>query len=209
MNIVEMNTDISFLVLENVYSQQQINSIWKELEIFVDKDIFLDPEQSGTARYDDGTPMKKNKAVFVDQIYSQEFRHMSSIISYPEQVLLNAEVKNMMQNVHPAFGTIFAANQHSTLVSYYESTDMYDFHFDYAAYSTLSYFFKEPQKFSGGEIVFRVNEEILEIPVKNNMSIIFPSSYYHKVNPIVMEEKDMGKGLGRFCISQFLGVSLN
>jgi len=208
MKKIDLDVKFDVLVLEDVYTEHQIVSIWKELDTFVEKDIFLSPDESGSAKYYDGKNKKKNRSVFIDEVYTKNYRGLSSVLTYPEQNLLSTDVKDMMAEINPCHGIFGLANQHSTLVSYYEKSDSYDFHHDLSAYSTLSYFFREPKSFTGGEILFKVNGEILELPVKNNMAIIFPSSYNHKVNEVDMNEDDLNKGLGRFCISQFVGISL-
>ena len=64
------------------------------------------------------------------------------------------------------------------------------------------WFFKEPKKFTGGNLILKDFD--LEIEVKNNMVIYMPSIYVHEVTPIVMDEKD--RGYGRYSMSQFLFV---
>ena len=42
------------------------------------------------------------------------------------------------------------------------------------------------------------------ITVENNKMILFPSSFTHGVTEVTMENSDVGKGYGRYCLSQFL-----
>ena len=208
MKIKNIETSFDLLVLEDVYDDNQTSEIWKELEMLIKSNALLPPELSGSAEYDDGSYKKKNKSLFLDFVYQENYRFLSPILKYTEEILLSPEIKDMMEKINPAHGILKVANQHGTLVSYYEKEDAYDFHTDNSAYSTLSYFYKEPKSFLGGEIVFDVNGEVVEIPIQNNMSIIFPSCYRHMVKPIKMKEEDLNKGLGRFCISQFIGINL-
>ena len=66
----------------------------------------------------------------------------------------------------------------------------------------ITWFYREPKKFTGGNLRFPLFD--MEIECKHNRVIVFPSSIYHGVDKIGMEEKDMGKKLGRFAMSQFL-----
>jgi Rps23 Pro-64 3,4-dihydroxylase Tpa1-like proline 4-hydroxylase len=208
MKIIDIDKNFEIVVLEDVFSEKEIKEIWQEIELIYNNRLLQDPQFTGSGVHENGLLKKKNKALFVDFIYSNEYRIMSPILKYTEKRLLSSEIKNLLIQKNQAFKTIDLTNQHSTLISYYENQEFYDYHYDESAYSTLSYFYKEPRSFDGGEIVFKVNGKVLEIPIKNNMSIIFPSFYEHKVNTIFMEEKNLNKMLGRFCISQFLGISL-
>ena len=93
-------------------------------------------------------------------------------------------------------------SEYSTLVSYYEDTDYYKSHRDDVLITALSYFFVEPKKFKGGEIIF--TDFNLRFEVTNNTTIVFPAHIMHEVSEISLNEKDKGKGLGRFCMNQFV-----
>ena len=83
-----------------------------------------------------------------------------------------------------------------------EDGDFYLPHVDASVYTVISYFWKEPKKFTGGNL--KLKDFDIEIEVKNNMVIYMPSVYVHEVTPIVMEEKSLG--YGRYSMSQFLFV---
>ena len=93
-------------------------------------------------------------------------------------------------------------SEYRTLISYYEDTDYYKSHRDDVLITALSYFFVEPKKFKGGEIIF--TDFNLRFEVTNNTTIVFPSHIMHEVSEISLDEKDKGKGLGRFCMNQFV-----
>lgn len=200
--------DIDILVIEDVFTEKEQSAIWNELSMIVKNNILLPPDQTGSARYENGSIKKKNSAIFLDELYTGYGRNISPIIKCTENLLLQ-ESKDEFQKANNFFGMMKKANLHFTLVNYYENSDHYDFHDDDCAFTILSYIFKEPKKFSGGNITFKENEdaEEIEIEVRNNMSIVFPSFYQHKVDRVIMEREDMNKMLGRFSISQFLYIS--
>ena len=68
----------------------------------------------------------------------------------------------------------------------------------------MTWFFKEPKKFEGGDLVFTEFGEIVKC--ENNKCIVFPSTLFHEVPAVEMKEEDMGKGLGRYCMSQFFYI---
>lgn len=208
MHIAQIDVPFDILILQNVYSDYEKERILSELEIMYLSNALQDPESSGTAVYDDGTPMKRNKALFLDNVYNQDYRFISPVLSYSESRLLSHEVKNEMYKINPSHGILFNATMHNTLVSYYENFDHYDFHKDASAYTFLSYLWKEPKKFSGGDIVFNINDQKFLIEIQNNMAIIFPSCYSHSVTEVKMEKENLGKMYGRFCITNFIGIGL-
>lgn len=208
MNIFSIeNTEI--VVLENVFLKNEIEDIWKELEIYSSKNIFLDSNKTGSAKNSEGSVQSKKSGIFLDSLYSNDGRNISSILSYTENNLLSLETKQYLQEANNIYGMLKNANCHFTLLNYYENSDYYDFHIDKSVFSILTYIFKEPKNFSGGNIIFKKNKqsEEIEIEVKSNISIFFPSFYLHKVTPIQMNENDSGKMMGRFSIAQFIHIN--
>jgi predicted 2-oxoglutarate/Fe(II)-dependent dioxygenase YbiX len=65
----------------------------------------------------------------------------------------------------------------------------------------LIWFYKEPKKFEGGELLF--TEKEIKIDLKHNRMILFPSHFLHEVKPIKMKE-EFDKGYGRYSITKFI-----
>ncbi len=208
MDIQKITDVAEMLIIKNVFSEKELSEMWDEIRYYYNRQFFYPPELTSPALYEDGTPMKKNIAVFIDTIYNDDSRSISAVMEYTEKKLLSTEIKNCMQDINPVHGIFKNANRHFTLLNYYENSDHYDFHIDADAYSTLTYIYQEPKRFSGGEIVFRVRDNEIKIEIENNMSIVFPSCYEHKVLPVVMEKSDEGKMLGRFSIAQFVSIGV-
>lgn len=206
---VDIDFPYDMLVLDDVYSEEQQGYMWSELEFLYSSDKFLEPADTKSAKYDDGTLKKKNQSVFLSKLYPTEYYEQSALIMVPRVILLQPEVIDLMRAKNPAHGILANVNRVSPLINYYEDSDHYDFHYDESAYSTLSYLIKEPRAFSGGEVVFQVNDSEVTIPIVNNRAILFPSCYSHAVKEISMKDEDRGKMLGRFSISQFLLITVS
>jgi hypothetical protein len=204
MRVVDIDFPYDMLVLDDVYTEEQQGYMWSELTYLYEANLFLDPEHTRSATDEDGTIKKSNKAVFPVKIYPKEYLDKSALIMVPRTVLLQPEVIDLMRAKNPAHGILENVNMVSPIISYYESHNYYDFHYDLSAYSTLSYLVKEPRAFEGGEVVFRVNDHEVTIPIQNNRVILFPSCYQHAVKEVFMDPSDEGKMLGRFCVGQFL-----
>jgi Rps23 Pro-64 3,4-dihydroxylase Tpa1-like proline 4-hydroxylase len=198
---------ISIVVLEDVFTEEQQKDIFEELCSYVKEGRLLSPDQTGSATHEDGSLKKKNSAIFLDDIYLSEQRNNSAILVNTENSLISYDIKETLQSYNPLYGVLKSANRHFTLVNYYEDSDYYDFHHDLSAFSILSFFFKEPRSFSGGNIIFKLDNKEFEIEVKNNMSVFFPSFYEHRVVPVKMNsDKNKESVPGRFSIAQFIFI---
>jgi len=189
----------SIAVVENFYSEDELNFIWKELEFYQGK--FL-PSQFTEPALVEGTnkSKKQNKGLFLDQIYANK-RHISNILMLNRKIF-DIDFKQKLMQLSPMFRVVDNCKIDTTLLSYYEDSDYYKKHTDASAMTVLSYFFKEPKSFKGGNIRFCDFDTTIE--VKNNMLIFFPGVYEHEVDTIQMKEEDLNKNLGRYCMTQFL-----
>ena len=193
--------DLSFVgpgiaVIENFYDEHELKLIWKELNFLTNSGKLLPPDKTGTSRDEKGNPKKRNKALFLDEYYKN--RNFSNILNLNRKIFGKVNSEFIKSNL--MFRYVHSCNEDSTLVNYYEDGDYYLPHIDMSVYTIISYLWKEPKKFTGGNLVLR--DLGIELEVKNNMVLYLPSIYVHEVLPISMEENN--KGYGRYSISQFL-----
>lgn len=190
------------VVVYDTYSDDQLSEIFKELDFLTNKRVMRPPIDTGSALDKDGNPIKKNKAIFLYESYCNEA--MSPILTHTKK-LFSEEICKVFSKINPIHEIYSKVNSHSTLLSYYENSDKYEYHRDESLYTSVTYLFREPKSFSGGEISFKLGEEVESFDIKNNMSIIFPSIYYHSVSQVVMDKNlPEFSGMGRYCISQFI-----
>jgi len=186
-------------VIQDFYDDRELKLIWKELDYLNSKGKFLPPEKTGAARDPKGNIIKRNKGLFLDEYYSN--RNFSNILTVNRKLWTITE-KLAKDNLN--FRYLKSCNSDVTLVNYYENKDYYKRHTDTAVYTVLSYFYKEPKMFSGGNL--KLLDYDTEIEVKNNMVIYIPSILFHEVTPIIMEQEFLNKGYGRYCMAQFLFI---
>lgn len=187
-------------VIENFYTENELKLIWKELDYLTSENLLLPPEKTGTSLdRETGKPRKENSGLFLDEYYKN--RNFSSILTLNRKVfsVLNDEIYFQ----RPIFRYMATVNSDSTLLNYYEDNNYYKPHIDNCVYTVLTYFFKEPKQFSGGN--FRIVDYDLEFEIKNNMVIYMPSCYLHEALPVKMEQNQ--KGYGRYCLSQFMFIT--
>jgi len=197
------------VVIDKFYSKDAEERIMQELLFLTnDEKKLKDPENSGSAwDADDTVPggkkyLKKNKAHSLDAIYLD--RSASNILTENRKLFSN-DVVNELMNLHPIFRYVKYVNMDATLVSYYENSDYYLPHRDDATMTALTWFYKQPKSFSGGNLLL---EESMEIECVHNRCIIFPSVTLHSVNEINIEEEKVGHGCGRYTISQFMSYQI-
>ena len=71
----------------------------------------------------------------------------------------------------------------------------------------VSYFYKQPKKFSGGDLLFPKYN--YQYPCNNNSIIIFPGWVEHGVSKITINDSDYYDGYGRYSITSFFGCKSN
>ena len=110
-----------------------------------------------------------------------------------------------IKSSHPSwFFNNFTCNFDTTQISYYEKNDYYGAHTDASILTALTWFYKEPKKFQGGDIFF--TDYDLQHSIQNNSTLIFPSCIKHSVSTIEMGDENLNKRLGRFCMAQFFQI---
>jgi len=194
-----LKSAMQHLEIKNMYSDNEVDDIMFEFEFLRRSNIFEDPEHTASATYKDGALKKKNKAVFLDEVYH---KRESSLTLKHNRKLFSVDVD--FSHLGPVFKTIRLCNSDSTLINYYEDSDHYAPHTDSSVITALTYFYKQPKRFSGGELVFP--EYHYSLAPIHNITYIFPGMVEHGVTPVSMDEEFRGLGYGRYCMAQLLNV---
>ena len=199
-------SNFSIMMAENLFSKEEVVQILDECNYIKNHVGLFSPEETGTAYDENGLPKRKSSSVFLDNLVSQEGRYMSSILRIMDSKLYSTDFIQKFIEINPSNLIIINTNSHNTLLNYYEQNDHYDFHGDRNVFTILHIFYEEPRSFEGGDIIFRVNDKELTVPIKNNLSIIFPAAYEHKVTNISMNNINENRMMGRFSFAQFLNI---
>lgn len=194
INKIQILQKTTVLEIENFYSEKELQDIMQELRFLNKNNKFKPPLLTGTA-YENNLPKKKNNGVFLDEVYAD--RSMSDILINNRKLF-----KINVENLEPIYDYIKDSNTDSTLISYYENSDYYKSHIDLGYLTAVTYFYEMPKSFKGGDLYFPDLDLTLEC--KHNTLYIFPSFTLHEVKPISMQKKNLNKGMGRYCMTQFL-----
>jgi Rps23 Pro-64 3,4-dihydroxylase Tpa1-like proline 4-hydroxylase len=188
-----------YLIVDDFFNESELKYLWEELDTLQSKDVLQPPSNTAGAKGDDGTIIKKNSGIFLDDYY--ENREESSILNMYDKYICT-DIYERFSTRSPEFKYAFYVNFDRTLLNYYENNDHYKPHTDAAILTCLYWCYKEPKAFEGGDLTLHQIGEV--IGMKNNRLVIFPSHNVHSVSPVSMEE--VGQGKGRYCISKFLFV---
>jgi Rps23 Pro-64 3,4-dihydroxylase Tpa1-like proline 4-hydroxylase len=190
--IHQIRNPFPFLQIENLYNESELKLIWQELD-------FLNyPEK---LKIEENIPLKSNKGLFLDTIYPE--REISNILTLNSKSF-DSEIVDAFSELSFGYQSIKQTNDDSTLISYYENADYYKPHEDIAMYTAVTWFFKEPKAFIGGDFYF--SDYNVKIEVQNNMMILFPSFVKHSVDEITLKDKSLS-GYGRYAMTQFLYIT--
>ena len=201
--IVQIGGDqpFPFLVIDNWYDKETEKSVWSELDFLSTKNKKeqLRAENTIVARKEDGTTLGKSYRWYPDAIYTEEGRAYSPI-TQSKNLFRTEEFHEIIGHITPQCRSFTATDFDTSIVSYYEDNDYYEPHHDKFMWTSLTWFYREPKKFTGGNLKF--TEPNYEINVKHNRMLMFPCYYLHEVLPIKTKKfKEMGNG--RYTITHF------
>lgn len=198
MKLIPIKEPFPHLLVEDTYSKEELFYIWKELDFLTAKNILNPPHLTGSAAKD-GKYLKNNNAVFLDDFYTN--RDSSYILNLNARIF-DEKILNCYSKLSFGYNSIKKINHDRTIISYYQNGDYYDSHSDASLHTAITWFYKEPKKYTGGELIFSEYDYLINS--KNNSTILFPSFVLHKVQKVLIEESAFFTGNGRYSMSQFL-----
>ena len=159
MKFTIVKDPIPFLIIDNTYTIEELERIYKELDFLYTK---IPKAKSRDSAIRDGK-IKKNSGIFLEEIY---FNREFSDILLLNRKLYSKTVSDALVECHYAYSVASLLNEDTTLLSYYNDGDSYFAHQDRSAITYVTWFYKEPKAFLGGEFIF--TDYNLDIEVKNN-----------------------------------------
>ena len=184
------------MIIENFYNESELEHVWEELNFLTKPGKLMDAKDYGGVI--GGT---NAKALVLDDIY--ENRQISNILTVNRKLFTSGVIDNFSE-IHPCCKIAKWSNWDITKVRYYHDGEFYDPHTDKDfQFLAFSYFYKEPKKFSGGDLIFP--EYDFEISCDNNSMIIFPGWVEHGVRKVTIKDSEYYEGNGRYSITSFFG----
>lgn len=185
MNIERFPEPIDALLITNTFSDRERTNVFNEIKSF----------------------KKDDNGVWLSDVYKD--LEMSSINRNTLEVFFGTEVFEPLVNMNSLYGIYGHVNNHSTVVRYYGDRQSSVIHYDAAAFTVKTFLFDEPKGFTGGNVTLQVGGEIAyEMDIQDNMSVIFPSSYYVSLSEVSLTDPSI-EDSGLFVITSYLFVESN
>ena len=202
MKFETFKSDVSFLIVRDLYDSNELSLIKKELNFLHAARAFRRDTETlqGALHGVTGEHLKKASGVWIDHVYSN--RDTSVILKINRKLFNHQDIVKNFIDLNPYHLHYWKCNGDMTLLHYYENADYYKSHTDRAVFTAVTWFFEEPKKFKGGNFKFTDLNKTIEI--ENNMCVIFPSFLFHEVDEITMDNIDENIPNGRFSMTQFL-----
>jgi len=205
------------LIIDDFYNPEELELIWEELT------FYTKPGKLLTAKDFGGVVGKTNShALAIDCIYQNNensvnpvdgengvnYRSISNILTLNRKMFTSGVLK-VFADIHPCCAIAPEANYDCTKVRYYHNGEYYEPHKDKSThFLSFSYFYKEPKKFTGGEVYFPEYGDY-QFSCYNNSMIILPGWVQHGVKEVSIENSDYYDGMGRYAITNFFSCANN
>jgi Rps23 Pro-64 3,4-dihydroxylase Tpa1-like proline 4-hydroxylase len=149
-------------------------------------------------------PLPKHYGLALDDIYNQR-REISDILTLNRKAF-DKSLLDTLSQLSPLILDIRDVNEDSTKIKYYENGEYYKSHRDNPRFTMLTYLYKEPKAFTGGDLYFE--DFNYTIPIENNMLVFFTGCIRHASTGIKMTDHINKKcsGYGKYTITQFSGL---
>ena len=185
------------MIINNLYGKEELKLIWEELNFFTKPGKLLEAKDYG------GVVDRTNaRAVILDEVFARH-RKMSNILGVTRK-LFTSSILEQFGEIHDCCYIAQQCNHDVTKLRYYHNDDYYEPHTDRTMqFLGFSYFYKEPKKFEGGELLFPKYD--YTVPCDNNSIIIMPGWVEHAVSKVSIEDSDYFDGWGRYAITHFFG----
>jgi len=192
-------------IIRNLYSEEELSLIWRELDFYTYPSKLVDAMSTHGAM-DSITlePLPKHYAVELDVIHANK-REMSDILTLNRRIF-DPSITNAISQLSPLIWDIKQINFDYTKIKYYENGEYYKSHTDGSRFTVLTYLYKEPKSFVGGDLYFE--QFNYTIPIENNITVFFTGCIDHASTDIKMTDhiNEKFSGYGKYTIAQFLDI---
>ena len=187
------------LIVRNMYTDEELDLIWQELDFLTYSFKLSDPSEYLGAKDALGNYLSNAKALRLETVYQK--REYSNILNVNRKLFKDGFTQ-LFSELSPDLKFVPLVNVDTTKIRYYQNGEFYDPHTDYAyPCLSLSYFYREPKQFSGGELFFPSHN--YEFDCLHNSMIMIPGYVEHGVKMVKTDEVPYS-GNSRYCMTQFL-----
>ena len=186
------------IVFHNFYTDEELDLLWEEFNFYTKSKKLFDVEE-----YKGVVGKTEAKALHLDSVYTGKYRVLSNILEVSRKVL-DKDILKPFSEISDCCTLAKFANYDHTKVRYYHNGDYYKPHTDtYFEFLAFSYFYKEPKRFEGGNLIFPKYD--YEFGCENNSLIMMPAWVEHGVSEVSIKDSDYFDGYGRYAVTHFFG----
>lgn len=199
MKFTPCKEPFEYLIIDDFFTEDELVKVWAEIDFLAPK--LAPPAETYASTCPDGTYMKSGSGLFLDTVYMR--RDVSDILQ-ANRKLYGPEVVEQLAVLHPSYATYRACNLDTTLLNCYRDGDFYNAHTDATVFSSITFMFREPKAFEGGDFVFTDYAHTIEaVP---NRVVMFPSCIKHEVTKLTTKTDDLR--LARYSLANFMFIKL-
>lgn len=201
-DIILLQEPFPHVIIKNVYDDNELRLIWRELEFLTEKYKLKPGAENGAQKSTSlsGINPSQTLGLNLDKVYHD--RSISDILTVTSKIADNHYV-NRICEVSPLVGHLKYCNTVCTKIKYYESNNYYRGHYDGSRFTFLTYLFKQPKQFTGGDLYFDDYDYTIEL--ENNMTVFFVGSIIHSSKEVELNpDVQPWIGEGKYCIAQFV-----
>ena len=189
---------IPFVVIDGFYDEDEQSEILVELDYLCTERRLIPPFKDKSGARHKNRNVKNVGCLYLEDFYAK--RRHSNILTITDRLF--SDGYSMIDNHPHWYFDLDSINHHNTHILYYEDTNEYPAHKDTCRFTAVTYFYREPKKFEGGDLQF--TDYQIQVECVNNRIIVFPSMLNHRSTPVRMLENDTQIKNGKFCITHFL-----
>jgi len=196
INVELRDKPFHYIQVDGLYTQEEKDFY---LDILSKNLISFNSADGSNSGYDKqrGILLKQNKSLFDSDLNEEDRIKLEDLNKRPKEIISNENIQKdswFFKNID--------INRLSVLYSHYDENEYYKSHSDSSKITSISWIYKEPKGFTGGDLIF--TEYDITIPCDNNTTIIFPGNIKHEVTKVsLIDKENVGKGFGRFSVTGF------
>ena len=204
VKICNQKKEAPYLVIDNWYTQEELNAVWHELDMYSTQPIeeveTAGGKNSAVARSNNGEAKSNAYRFHMWDYYTPTGSKISPILRNMYKQRSKAFHDIVLETMPLHHNNFINTNTDSTFIGYYDRDKYYKPHHDSVQFTCLIWLYKEPKQFFGGNTrIVPIDATVECVP---NRMLFFPSYLEHEVTPL-KSKKDIEFGYGRFGITHF------